>query len=49
MVLRLADKTGWPVFADIASGLRLGVRHPNLIHYFDQLLSSDKISQTIVI
>jgi len=43
MVLRLADKTGWPVFADIASGLRLGVRHPHLIAYFDQLLSSDTI------
>lgn len=47
MVLRLAQKTGWPVFADISSGLRLGHEHPNLIHYFDQLLSSDKISSQL--
>jgi len=43
MILQLAQKTGWPVFADISSGLRLGMDHPNLIHYFDQLLTSDKI------
>jgi len=47
MVLRLADKTGWPVFADIASGLRLGVRHPSVIHYFDHLLQFEKISQKL--
>jgi 2-succinyl-5-enolpyruvyl-6-hydroxy-3-cyclohexene-1-carboxylate synthase len=43
MVLELAQKIGWPVFADISSGLRLSVDHPNLVHYFDQLLSSEKI------
>jgi len=43
LVLQLAEKLGWPVFADVSSGLRLGQSHLNLIHYFDHLLLSDKI------
>jgi len=43
LVLHLAEKLGWPVFADVSSGLRLGHSHPNLIHYFDHLLLSDKV------
>ena len=38
-VLALAGKLNWPVFADVTSGLRLGSAHPNVIHYFDQILS----------
>ena len=38
-VLALAEKLNWPVFADVTSGLRLGCRHKNVIHYFDQILS----------
>ena len=44
MVLHLAEKLGWPIFADLSSGLRLGQNHPNLIHYFDHLLLSEKIT-----
>jgi len=43
LVLRLAEKLGWPIFADVSSGLRLGQSHPHLIHYFDHLLLSDTI------
>jgi 2-succinyl-5-enolpyruvyl-6-hydroxy-3-cyclohexene-1-carboxylate synthase len=47
LVLHLAKKLGWPIFADVSSGLRLGQSHPNLIHYFDPLLLSDKISNKL--
>jgi 2-succinyl-5-enolpyruvyl-6-hydroxy-3-cyclohexene-1-carboxylate synthase len=47
LVLHLSEKLGWPVFADVSSGLRLGQDHPNLIHYFDHLLLSDKISNQL--
>jgi len=43
LVLSLSEKLGWPIFADVSSGLRLGQRHPNLIHYFEDLLLSEKI------
>ncbi len=43
LVLNLAKKLGWPVFADVSSGLRLGQSHSHLIHYFDHLLLSEKI------
>lgn len=39
-VLELSDKLNWPVFPDIVSGLRTA-SHPNVIHYFDQILLSD--------
>ncbi len=38
-VLALAERLNWPVFPDIVSGLRFR-KHPNLIHYFDQVLHS---------
>ncbi len=37
-VLTLAHRLGWPVFADISSGLRLGHQDRHLISYFDQIL-----------
>jgi len=42
-VLQLAEKLNWPIFPDISSGLRLGNPHPKLIHYFDQILVSNKM------
>ena len=39
-VLKLSDKLNWPLFPDITSGLRT-VRHPNVIHYYDQVLLSN--------
>ena len=45
IVLRFVDKLGWPTFADITSGLRLGCRSEFILPFFDQaLLSTDKIS-----
>ncbi|MCK5083735.1 MAG: 2-succinyl-5-enolpyruvyl-6-hydroxy-3-cyclohexene-1-carboxylate synthase, partial [Candidatus Omnitrophica bacterium] len=44
-VLMLAEKLRWPIFADISSGLRLGNTHKNVIHYFDQILLSDKLKK----
>jgi len=44
-VLKLAEKLNWPIFADISSGLRLGNMHKNIIHYFDQILLSDKFQK----
>ncbi|MCB0282811.1 MAG: 2-succinyl-5-enolpyruvyl-6-hydroxy-3-cyclohexene-1-carboxylic-acid synthase [Calditrichaeota bacterium] len=41
-ILKLSEKLNWPVFADITSGLRLH-EHSNIIHYFDQLLLSEKL------
>ncbi len=37
-VLSLARRLGWPVFADISSGLRLGTQDKYVISYFDQIL-----------
>lgn len=42
-VLKLSEKLNWPIFADGVSGLRLGNSHKNVIHYFDQVLLSEKI------
>jgi len=39
-VIQLSEKLQWPIFADIASGLRLGSNHKNVIHYFDLILKS---------
>ena len=41
-VSRLAAKLNWAVFADIQSGLRLSDNLPNLVHYFDLLLLTDR-------
>ncbi len=44
-VLILAKRIGWPVFPDIASGLRLGVKSNNVIFSYDQLLLSEKFQK----
>jgi 2-succinyl-5-enolpyruvyl-6-hydroxy-3-cyclohexene-1-carboxylate synthase len=36
--LRLADAASWPVFADITSGLRLGISDTRVVPYYDLLL-----------
>jgi 2-succinyl-5-enolpyruvyl-6-hydroxy-3-cyclohexene-1-carboxylate synthase len=41
-VIKLAQRLNWAVVADIQSGLRLRRDIPNLIHYFDRLLLTDK-------
>ncbi len=46
-VVKLSEKLKWPIFADIASGLRLGQTHPNVITYFDQILLSKKITKSL--
>jgi 2-succinyl-5-enolpyruvyl-6-hydroxy-3-cyclohexene-1-carboxylate synthase len=42
-VLHLAARLNWAVFADLQSGLRLRNSLPNLIHYFDRLLLTDRL------
>ncbi len=44
-VIQLAERLNWAVFADIQSGLRLRQDFPNLIHYFDRLLLTDRVSE----
>ena len=44
-VLRFVDKLGWPTFADITSGLRLGHGNDSIITHFDQALLSTNDSQ----
>jgi 2-succinyl-5-enolpyruvyl-6-hydroxy-3-cyclohexene-1-carboxylate synthase len=41
-VIQLALRLKWAVFADVQSGLRLRQDFPNLIHYFDRLLLTDR-------
>jgi len=40
-VIKLSEQLQWPIVPDISSGLRLGTTHPNVIHYFDQILLSE--------
>jgi len=40
-VLRLGQSLGWPVLADVASGLRLGTGGTTVLHYCDLLLCSE--------
>lgn len=37
-ILDLAQHLGWPIFADIVSGLRLGCSDKHIITYYDQIL-----------
>lgn len=39
-ILKCAEKTGWPIFADITSGLRFNPS-PFIIHHFDILLMDE--------
>ena len=41
-VTDFSEKTGWPLFADIASGLRTGFSLKTRIAYFDQILLSEE-------
>jgi 2-succinyl-5-enolpyruvyl-6-hydroxy-3-cyclohexene-1-carboxylate synthase len=45
IVLELAEKIGWPVMPDIASGLRLGVKSKSVIPYFDQILLTENVAK----
>ena len=40
-VLKFADALGWPVWADVTSGLRLRTNDPRIISHFDQLLLAE--------
>jgi 2-succinyl-5-enolpyruvyl-6-hydroxy-3-cyclohexene-1-carboxylate synthase len=44
-VIQLAARLNWAVFADVQSGLRLHQDFPNLIHYFDRLLLTDRVDE----
>lgn len=39
-VLKLGQSLGWPILADVASGIRLGTDGTTVLHHFDQLLHS---------
>ncbi len=44
-VLRLSDTLGWPTFADITSGLRLGIADKNIVPYFDLALMRNDLPE----
>lgn len=46
-IIKLSEKLNWPIFPDITSGLRLGVSHPNVIPYFDQLLLTEAMDHLL--
>jgi 2-succinyl-5-enolpyruvyl-6-hydroxy-3-cyclohexene-1-carboxylate synthase len=46
-VVAFARKLGWPVFADASSDLRLGTKDQEIIHYFDQILLSPKVTKAL--
>ncbi len=48
-VLALAQKLNWPIFADITSGLRLGHKQKQIIHYFDHILNVDQLAHNLQI
>jgi 2-succinyl-5-enolpyruvyl-6-hydroxy-3-cyclohexene-1-carboxylate synthase len=45
-ILRLAETMGWPVVADIASGMRLDRLSANLVPYGDLLFASGELCRT---
>ncbi len=44
---RLARQLGWPVFADILSGIRLGNSIPAMIPYFDLMLLAETLQNDL--
>ncbi len=46
-VFELAKKIGWPVFADIVSGLRIGTDSELIIEHYDLLLLSDSFKKSL--
>ena len=46
-VRALADALGWPVFADVTSGLRLGAPEPPVIGNFNQLLVLEGVRERL--
>ena len=46
-LLELAKKLGWPVFADITSGLRIGTDSDLIIEHYDLLLLSDSFKKSL--
>jgi len=47
LLIDLAAKLHWPVFADITSGIRQSLSDLSMIRYFDHLLLSDKVKKEI--
>lgn len=47
-ICKLSDALGWPVIADIASGMRFDGTCRNLVPYADQILASQLAVQTFV-
>jgi 2-succinyl-5-enolpyruvyl-6-hydroxy-3-cyclohexene-1-carboxylate synthase len=45
-ILSLAERTGWPIYADILSNLRL-VNHPQILHHFDVMLMNSHFTSEI--
>ena len=39
-IIELAEKINWPIFPDINSGLRLGIKSNNIFPYYDLLISN---------
>ena len=43
-IIELAEKINWPIFPDINSGLRLGIKSKNIFPYYDLLISNKSFS-----
>jgi len=46
-VLEFAKKSGFPIFADITSGLRVGYKSDSIIEYFDLMLLSETFNNSL--